>query len=41
MRKSRGLLDSGRILYLPIRQIRPNPSQPRKLFDPEGLRRLA
>ena len=41
MRKSRGLLDSGRILYLPIRQIRPNPSQPRKIFDPEGLRELA
>lgn len=41
MRKSRGLLENGRILYLPIRQIRPNPSQPRKIFDPEGLRELA
>lgn len=41
MRKSRGLLESGRILYLPVAQIRPNPSQPRKIFDPEGLRELA
>ena len=41
IRKQRGLLESGRILYLPIRQIHPNPSQPRKIFDPEGLRELA
>lgn len=41
MRKGRGLLENGRVLYLPIRQIRPNPAQPRKIFDPEGLRELA
>lgn len=41
MRKGKGLLENGRVLYLPIRQIRPNPSQPRKIFDPEGLRELA
>ena len=41
MRKGRSLLENGRILYLPIRQIRPNPSQPRKIFDPESLRELA
>ena len=41
MRKGRCLLENGRILYLPIRQIRPNPSQPRKIFDPESLRELA
>lgn len=41
MRKNRGLLESGRILYLPVAQIRPNPSQPRKIFEPEGLRELA
>lgn len=41
MRKSRGLLESGRILYLPVAQIRPNPSQPRKIFEPESLRELA
>lgn len=35
------LMENGRILYLPIRQIRPNPSQPRKIFDPESLRELA
>lgn len=41
MRGSRGLLEGGHILYLPIRQIRPNPSQPRKIFEPEALRELA
>lgn len=41
MRRNRSLLENGRILYIPIRQIRPNPSQPRKIFDPEGLRELA
>ena len=41
MRKGKGLLENGRVLYLPIRQIRPNPAQPRKIFDPEGLRELA
>lgn len=41
MRKNRGLLESGRVLYLPIGRLRPNPSQPRKIFDPEGLRELA
>lgn len=41
MRKGKGLLENGRVLYLPVRQIRPNPSQPRKIFDPEGLRELA
>ncbi len=41
MRKGKGLLENGRVLYLPIRQIRPNPSQPRKIFEPEALRELA
>ncbi len=41
MGKQRGLLENGRILYLPIGKIRPNPSQPRKIFDHEGLRELA
>lgn len=41
MVKSRGLIENGRVLYLPIRCIRPNPAQPRKIFDPEGLRELA
>lgn len=41
MRKCRGLLEHGRILYLPVTKIRPNPSQPRKIFETEGLRELA
>ena len=41
MRKNRDLLENGRILYVPVKRIRPNPAQPRKIFDPEGLRELA
>ena len=41
MRRDRGLLESGRILYLPVGQIHPNPSQPRKIFDADGLQELA
>ena len=41
MRRGRGLLESGRILYLPVGQIHPNPSQPRKIFDADGLQELA
>lgn len=41
MGKKRDLLESGRILYLPVKRIHPNPSQPRKIFDSEGLRELA
>ena len=40
MRRTGGLLETGKILYLPAAQIRPNPGQPRKIFDPavRGLR---
>lgn len=41
MKRGRGLLESGRILYLPTEQLRPNPSQPRKIFDSDGLQELA
>lgn len=41
MRKNKGLLENGRILYLPIVRIRPNPSQPRKIFEQEGLKELS
>ena len=41
MRRGRGLLESGRILYLPTEQLRPNPSQPRKIFDSDGQQELA
>ena len=34
-------MESGRILYLPTEQLRPNPSQPRKIFDSDGLQELA
>ena len=27
--------------YIPINDIRPNPQQPRRRFDPEGLQELA
>ena len=41
MRRTGGLLETGKILYLPAAQIRPNPGQPRKIFDPAGLQELA
>lgn len=41
MRRGRGLLESGKILYLPVEAIYPNPSQPRKIFDSGGLQELA
>ena len=34
-------MEHGRILYLPIGQLRPNPSQPRRIFEAEGLRELS
>ena len=37
----RGLYDSGRVLYLPVDQISPNPSQPRSVFSQEELEELA
>ena len=36
-----GTADGQRILYVPIWNIYPNPMQPRRVFDPEGLRDLA
>lgn len=41
MRNHQSLPENGRILHLPIRAIRLNPSQPREAFDPEALRELA
>ena len=34
-------LASKKIQYIPINHIAPNPAQPRRYFDPEGLRELA
>ena len=36
-----GTVVDGYILRIPVLNIRPNPMQPRKHFDPEGLRELA
>lgn len=37
----RGLFESNRVLFLPIKSIFPNPSQPRRFFSQEGLEELA
>ena len=34
-------METGRVAQLPVNSIRPNPSQPRKIFDPAGLQELA
>ena len=41
MGRRTGILESGRVLYLPLGSIRPNPAQPRRIFDPAGLQELA
>jgi len=37
----RGEFLSPRVQYIPVQQIRPNPRQPRRSFEPEGLQELA
>ncbi len=37
----KGFMEHGRILFLPTVCIRPNPAQPRKIFEAESLRELA
>lgn len=39
--RRKGLYETGRIIYLPLDALRPNPNQPRTLFSPEGLEELA
>ena len=39
--KKKGLFDSGRVLFLPVEEIIPNPDQPRRQFEPEQLEELA
>lgn len=39
--RSNSVIGSGRVSYLPVELIRPNPSQPRKLFDQTELQELA
>lgn len=36
-----GTREEGSVLMIPVLNIRPNPMQPRRHFDPEGLRELA
>jgi len=39
--KTRGFLERPRVQFLPIGALRPNPAQPRKIFDPAGLEELS
>ena len=39
--KLRTYMESGRVVFLPPRNIRPNPAQPRKVFREEALQELA
>lgn len=39
--RKRGLFESGKVLFLPITSLEPNPNQPRKVFAEEDLRELA
>ena len=39
--KLKTYMETGRVVFLPARSIRPNPSQPRKVFREEALRELA
>lgn len=39
--KLKTYLETGRVIFLPVRSIRPNPVQPRQVFDPEGLQELS
>lgn len=41
MRNRHKITQSGRVLYIPVGQIRPNPAQPRRIFDPQALAELA
>ena len=34
-------METGRVVFLPARSIKPNPEQPRRVFDPEALSELA
>ncbi len=39
--KLKTYMETGRVVFLPARSIRPNPAQPRKNFDPEALDELS
>ena len=39
--KLKTYMETGRVVFLPARSIRPNPAQPRKIFRPEALDELS
>ena len=39
--KLKTYMETGRVIFLPARSIRPNPAQPRKIFDHDALSELA
>ncbi len=39
--KLKTYMDTGRVVFVPVRSIKPNPAQPRKIFQPEALEELA
>ena len=39
--KLKTYMETGRVVFLPVKNIRPNPAQPRKVFAPEALDELA
>ena len=39
--KLKTYMETGRVVFLPTRSIRPNPAQPRKIFQEEALDELA
>ena len=41
LQKLKTYMETGRVIFLPVRSIRPNPEQPRKIFREEALTELA
>ena len=41
LQKLKTYMETGRVIFLPVRSIRPNPDQPRKIFREEALTELA
>ena len=39
--KLKTYMETGRVVFLPVRSIRPNPAQPRKIFEETALDELA
>ena len=39
--KLKTYMETGRVVFLSVRAIRPNPAQPRQVFDQNGLQELA